>query len=207
MRRVRVVCCSVCIVHFVAFAAPRTYGYRCLYDTKTIDCDDRFLLHRSVLSIVCVWGLLLSCDYLYQYRNFHMGLRMCDLKGMPLHQSKFASVGVVCPPELTGLIAEYFKGCGFDTGRVTCFSADAPDKLGITFELLARAREFAGVIMGLLNRHDLEIELNLCTRDDEPKAAKIKLRNLKDVEACERLIDKLATIVVTPSQNDGQTNR
>ncbi|EMW3574823.1 hypothetical protein [Yersinia enterocolitica] len=66
--------------------------------------------------------------------------------------------------------------------------------------------------MGLLNRHDLEIELNLCTRDDEPKAAKIKLRNLKDVDACERLIDKLATIVVTPKQegrkdDDGRVNQ
>ncbi|EMD2586762.1 TPA: hypothetical protein ACTDLJ_004624 [Salmonella enterica subsp. enterica serovar Newport] len=56
--------------------------------------------------------------------------------------------------------------------------------------------------MGLLNRNDVEIELNLCTRDYEPKTAKVKLRSLKDVEACERLIDKLASVVVKPKQDD-----
>ncbi|MGT3196470.1 hypothetical protein ACVSUJ_15850 [Yersinia enterocolitica] len=138
---------------------------------------------------------------------------MCDLKGAPLHQSKFASVKVVCPPELTSSIEEYFNGCGFDARRPICFSANTSDKLlSIFFELLPQARGLAGAIMGLLNRHDLEIELNLCTRDDEPKAAKIKLRNLKDVDACERLIDKLATIVVTPKQegrkdDDGRVNQ
>ena len=56
--------------------------------------------------------------------------------------------------------------------------------------------------MGLLNRNDVEVELHLCTRDDEPKTAKLKLRNLKDVDACERLIDKLATMVITPKKNE-----
>ncbi|EOL5877284.1 hypothetical protein AB5V20_RS03875 [Escherichia coli] len=58
--------------------------------------------------------------------------------------------------------------------------------------------------MGLLNRNDVdvEVELHLCIRDDEPKTAKLKLRNLKDVDACERLIDKLATVVITPKKNE-----
>jgi len=56
--------------------------------------------------------------------------------------------------------------------------------------------------MGLLDRKDVEIELNLCTRDNVPQTAKVKLRNLKDVEACERLIDKLASVVVTHKHNN-----
>ena len=56
--------------------------------------------------------------------------------------------------------------------------------------------------MGLLNKNDVEIELNLCTQDNEPKIAKVKLRSLKDVEACERLINKLASVVITPKQNN-----
>ncbi|HCB9968968.1 TPA: hypothetical protein M2R12_003985 [Escherichia coli] len=56
--------------------------------------------------------------------------------------------------------------------------------------------------MGLLNRNDVEVELHLCTRDDEPKTAKLKLRNIKDVDACERLIDKLAAVVITPKKNE-----
>ncbi|WP_167373289.1 hypothetical protein [Pantoea alhagi] len=55
--------------------------------------------------------------------------------------------------------------------------------------------------MGLLDRKDVEIELNLCTRDDLPQTAKVKLRNLKDVEACERLIEKLASVVVNHKQS------
>lgn len=74
--------------------------------------------------------------------------------------------------------------------------------LSVMFELLSRAKKFAGVIMGLLNRNDVEVELHLCIRDDEPKTAKLKLRNLKDVDACERLIDKLATVVITPKKNE-----
>ncbi|MBD3719072.1 hypothetical protein IE995_24365 [Klebsiella pneumoniae] len=50
--------------------------------------------------------------------------------------------------------------------------------------------------MGLLNRNDIEIELHLGTRDEEPKSAIVKLRNVKDVEACERLIDKLGAVVI-----------
>ncbi|ENQ1524188.1 TPA: hypothetical protein ACGHOO_003844 [Salmonella enterica subsp. enterica serovar Newport] len=124
------------------------------------------------------------------------------LKGTPLHQSRFASVRVTCPSELSSLIEEYFRNNGFDTGRVTCFSANAPDMLSVMFELLSRAKKFAEVIMGLLNRNDVEVELHLCTRDDEPKTAKLKLRNLKDVDACERLIDKLATVVITSKKNE-----
>ncbi|EAA7244113.1 hypothetical protein FNH63_04570 [Salmonella enterica subsp. salamae] len=56
--------------------------------------------------------------------------------------------------------------------------------------------------MGLLNRNDIEIEWNLCTQEYELKAAKVKLRSLKDVEACERLINKLASVVVKPKQDD-----
>ncbi|EHP9776961.1 hypothetical protein KQL42_001720 [Escherichia coli] len=57
--------------------------------------------------------------------------------------------------------------------------------------------------MGLLNRNDVEVELHLCIRDDELKTAKVKLRSLKDIDACERLIDKLAAVVVTPKQDSG----
>ncbi|MEN3260075.1 hypothetical protein AAH678_15205 [Sodalis endosymbiont of Spalangia cameroni] len=55
--------------------------------------------------------------------------------------------------------------------------------------------------MGLLNRNDIEIEMHLCTGDNQPKVAKVKLRDIKDVDACERLIDKLAAIAVTPRQD------
>ena len=127
---------------------------------------------------------------------------MQELKGKPLHQSKFAGVRLVCTPELTGSVEEYFKSNGFDVGHTICFSTETPNKLDFIFELATQARKLAEVIMGLLNRNDVEIELNLCTRDAEPQTAKVKLRSLKDVEACERLIDKLAAVVVRPKQNE-----
>lgn len=126
---------------------------------------------------------------------------MQELDGTPLHRSQFAGVRLVCPSELTPTIEEYFKTNGFDIGHTVCFTANAPDKLNFIFELATQARKLAEVIMGLLNRNDVEIELNLCTRDHEPRTAKVKLRSLKDVEACERLIDKLASVVVTPKQD------
>ncbi|EPH1022124.1 hypothetical protein NOX44_003535 [Enterobacter hormaechei] len=126
---------------------------------------------------------------------------MQELKGKPLHQSQFAGVRLVCPPELSGSVEEYFKSNGFDVGHTICFSAKAPNKLDFIFELATQARKLAEVIMGLLNRNDVEIELNLCTRDAEPQTAKVKLRSLKDVDACERLIDKLASVVVRPKQD------
>lgn len=127
---------------------------------------------------------------------------MQELKGKPLHQSKYAGVRLVCPPELTGSVEDYFKSNGFDVGHTICFSTETPNKLDFIFELATQARKLAEVIMGLLNRNDVEIELNLCTRDAEPQTAKVKLRSLKDVEACERLIDKLAAVVVRPKQNE-----
>ncbi|WP_368545098.1 hypothetical protein [Enterobacter soli] len=127
---------------------------------------------------------------------------MQELKGKPLHQSQFAGVQLVCPPELTGSVEEYFKSNGFDAGHTVCFSAKAPNKLDFIFELTTQARKFAEVIMGLLNRNDVEIELSLCTRDEVPQTARVKLRSLKDVEACERLIDKLAAVVVKPKQDE-----
>ncbi|MGG2141572.1 hypothetical protein [Symbiopectobacterium sp. RP] len=54
--------------------------------------------------------------------------------------------------------------------------------------------------MRLLNRNDIEIEISLCTRDDEPKTEKVKLRDIKDIEACERLSDKLASLLVKHRQ-------
>ncbi|ENZ0266006.1 hypothetical protein ACGABA_003487, partial [Escherichia coli] len=77
------------------------------------------------------------------------------LKGTPLHQARFAGIRITCPSELSSSIEEYFKNNGFDIGRVTCFSANAPDMLSVTFELLSRAKKFAEVIMGLLNRNDV----------------------------------------------------
>lgn len=55
--------------------------------------------------------------------------------------------------------------------------------------------------MGLLNWNAIEIEINLYPGDNQPKVAKVKLRDIKDVDACERLIDKLAAIAVTPRQD------
>ena len=127
---------------------------------------------------------------------------MQELKGKPLHQSQFGGVRLVCPPELTGSVEEYFKSNGFDVSHTICFSAESPNKLDFIFELATQARKLAEIIMGLLNRNDVEIELNLCTRDAEPQTAKVKLRSLKDVEACERLIDKLAAVVVRPKQDE-----
>ncbi|MEQ9880190.1 hypothetical protein ABRP58_01185 [Pectobacterium aroidearum] len=127
---------------------------------------------------------------------------MQELKGKPLHQSKLGGISFICPPELSPLIKEYFQREGFEVGRTLCFSANVPDKLNLIFEVATQAKKLAGAIMGLLDRNDVEIELNLCTRDDEPKTAKVKLRNLKDVEACERLIDKLASVVATPKKDN-----
>ncbi|ASK02672.1 hypothetical protein CFA70_22735 [Citrobacter freundii] len=97
---------------------------------------------------------------------------------------------------------DYFKSNGFDVGNTVCFSNNAPDKLNLIFEVATQARKLAEVIMGLLNRNDVEIELNLCTRDDLPQTAKLKLRSLKDREECERLIKNLASVVVKPTQDD-----
>ncbi len=54
--------------------------------------------------------------------------------------------------------------------------------------------------MGLLNGNAIEIEINLYPGDNEPKVAKIKLPDIKDIEACERLIDKLAALLGTHRQ-------
>ncbi|ECC8588185.1 hypothetical protein DKG09_23860 [Salmonella enterica] len=127
---------------------------------------------------------------------------MQELEGAPLHHSKLAGVRLACPPELSASIQDYFKSNGFDVSKTICFSNNAPDRLNLIFEVATQARKLAGVIMGLLNRNDVEIELNLCTGDYEPKIAKVKLRSLKDVEVCERLIDKLASVVVAPKQDN-----
>ncbi|MGG2143440.1 hypothetical protein [Symbiopectobacterium sp. RP] len=55
--------------------------------------------------------------------------------------------------------------------------------------------------MGLLNRNDIEIEISLCTRDEAPNTAKVKLRDVEDAEVCERLLDKLAAVVINPRQD------
>ena len=127
---------------------------------------------------------------------------MQELEGRPLHQSELGGVSLVCPPELSPLIEQYFRAEGFAVGHTLCFSANVPDKLNLIFEVATQAKKLAGAIMGLLDRNDVEIELNLCTRDDAPKTAKVKLRSLKDVEACERLVDKLASVVATPKQDN-----
>jgi len=126
---------------------------------------------------------------------------MQELTGKPLHQSLLGSVRIECPAELTATMEDYFKSNGFDVGNVICFSNEAPDKLNLIFEVATQARKLAEVIMGLLNRNDVEIELNLCTRDDLPQVAKLKLRSLKDREECERLIKNLASVVIHPKQD------
>lgn len=55
--------------------------------------------------------------------------------------------------------------------------------------------------MGLLNWNAIDIEINLYSGDNEPKAAKVKLRDIKDIEECERLIDKLSPLLVTHRQD------
>ncbi|KAF1367118.1 hypothetical protein [Yokenella regensburgei] len=127
---------------------------------------------------------------------------MQELTGKPLHQSILGGVRIECPAELTAAMEDYFKSNGFDVGNVICLSNEAPDKLNLIFEVATQARKLAEVIMGLLNRNDVEIELNLCTRDDLPQTAKVKLRSLKDREECERLIDKLASVVVKAKQDN-----
>lgn len=127
---------------------------------------------------------------------------MQELEGAPLHQSILGGIRIECPAELTATMKDYFKSNGFDVGNTVCFSNNAPDKLNLIFEVATQARKLAEVIMGLLNRNDVEIELNLCTRDDLPQTAKLKLRSLKDREECERLIKKLASVVVKPTQDD-----
>lgn len=127
---------------------------------------------------------------------------MQELTGKPLHTAQFGGVRIVCPAELSESVENYFRSNGLDTGRSICFSTDAPDKLNLFFEVATQAKKLAGAIMGLLDRKDVEIELNLCTRDDLPQTAKVKLRSLKDIEECERLIDKLASVVVRPKQDN-----
>lgn len=127
---------------------------------------------------------------------------MQELTGKPLHQSILGGVHIVCPAELSADIKVFFDSNGFDVGNVICLSNEAPDRLNLIFEVATQARKLAEVIMGLLNRNDVEIELNLCTRDAEPQTARVKLRSLKDIDACERLIDKLASVVVKPKQDD-----
>ncbi|EPJ4515392.1 MULTISPECIES: hypothetical protein [Citrobacter freundii complex] len=127
---------------------------------------------------------------------------MQELEGAPLHQSILGGIRIECPAELTATMKDYFKSNGFDVGNTVCFSNNAPDKLNLIFEVATQARKLAEVIMGLLNRNDVEIELNLCTRDDLPQTAKLKLRSLKDREECERLIKNLASVVVKPTQDD-----
>lgn len=127
---------------------------------------------------------------------------MQEVTGKPLHQSILGGIRIECPAELTATMKDYFKSNGFDVGNTVCFSNNAPDKLNLIFEVATQARKLAEVIMGLLNRNDVEIELNLCTRDDLPQTAKLKLRSLKDREECERLIKNLASVVVKPTQDD-----
>ncbi|WP_074011964.1 hypothetical protein [Candidatus Sodalis sp. SoCistrobi] len=59
-------------------------------------------------------------------------------------------------------------------------------------------------MMGLLNWNDIEIEIKLFPQDNEPKTAKVKLRDSKDAEACQRLIEKLSVLVATPKQDNPQ---
>ncbi|RTP93093.1 hypothetical protein EKN38_25450 [Enterobacter sp. WCHEn045836] len=127
---------------------------------------------------------------------------MIELKGKPLHQAQFGGVRIACPTELTPIIKDYFKSNGLYTTNSICFSNNAPDRLSLIFEVATQAKKLAGAIMGLLDRNDVEIELNLCTRDDVPQTAKVKLRSLKDVDACERLIKNLASVVVQPKQEN-----
>ncbi|MEH4931487.1 hypothetical protein [Enterobacter cloacae] len=127
---------------------------------------------------------------------------MQELTGKPLHNSQFGGVRIVCTPALTADLENHFKSNGLDACYSTCFSNNATDKLNVIFEVVSQSKKLAGAIMGLLNRNDVEIELQLCTRDEVPQTAKVKLRSLKDLDACERLIDKLAAVVVTPKQDE-----
>lgn len=126
---------------------------------------------------------------------------MQELMGKPLHQSQIGGIRIVCTQELATDLENHFKSNGLDAGYSACFSYKAADKLNVFFEVATQTKKLAGAIMGLLNRNDVEIELSLCTRDDVPQTAKVKLRSLKDLDACERLIDKLAAVVVTPKQD------
>ncbi|WP_291973083.1 hypothetical protein [Candidatus Symbiopectobacterium sp.] len=88
---------------------------------------------------------------------------MLDLDCLPLHQSRFASIQIVCTPEMQVSIKDYFNDHGFEVHSPLCFSHNSSDKLSLMFELATQARKLAGAIMGLLNRNDIEIEISLCT--------------------------------------------
>lgn len=127
---------------------------------------------------------------------------MQELKGEPLHQARFGGVGIAVTTELKDLIVDYFKEEGFDVGEVVCFSTNASGKINLVFEVATQAKTLARSLMGLLNRNDIEIEMNLSTRGLRPESVRVKLRDVKDVEECERLIDKLAAITVKPKQSE-----
>ncbi|MDU4423013.1 MAG: hypothetical protein E7I51_13745 [Raoultella sp.] len=127
---------------------------------------------------------------------------MQEFNGAPLHTALFAGVEVYCSAELTPFVEQHFQLDGLNIGRTICLSPNAPGKLSLVFELATQIKSVAGSLMGLLNRNDIEIELHLGTRDEKPKSAIIKLRDVKDVEACERLIDKLGAVVIRPQKDE-----
>ncbi|HBM2885176.1 TPA: hypothetical protein LVL12_003224 [Klebsiella oxytoca] len=127
---------------------------------------------------------------------------MQEFEGAPLHTAMFGGINFFCPADLITSIEQHFSADGLNIARLTCLSSDAPSKLNLVFELATQVKSVAGSLMGLLNRNDIEIELHLGTRDEEPKSAIVKLRNVKDVEACERLIDKLGAVVIRHKKDE-----
>ncbi|MGG2140143.1 hypothetical protein [Symbiopectobacterium sp. RP] len=59
-------------------------------------------------------------------------------------------------------------------------------------------------MMGLLNRNDIEIEISLCTRDDAPKTAKVKLRDVEDAEHMAALAAKMERLNATRDAEIGK---
>ncbi|TNL11446.1 hypothetical protein CYD30_07590 [Kosakonia cowanii] len=114
----------------------------------------------------------------------------------------FAGIRFVCEPDLASDIEKYFHSEGLELSRPACFADGIEDKLTLVFRVATQAKDIARSLMGLLNRNDVEIELHLCTGDREPQTAIVKLRDVKNVEACERLVDKLAGVIVRHRQSD-----
>jgi len=127
---------------------------------------------------------------------------MQEPAGTPLHKAMFGGIRFICDPDLAPDIERYFCNEGLELSRSVCFASGIADKLDLVFKVATQAKDVARSLMGLLNRNDVEIELHLSTGDREPQTAIVKLRDVKNVEACERLVDKLAGVIVRHRQGD-----
>lgn len=127
---------------------------------------------------------------------------MQELQGTPLHKAMLGGIRFVCEPGLESVVDEHLNSEGLEFSRPDCYSAGIADKLRLIFNVATQTKNVARSLMGLINRNDVEIELHLSTGDREPQTAIVKLRDVKNVAECERLVEKLAGVIVRHRQND-----